>query len=211
LVAAVWSFYVNVVDPHDGAATTLAAAGSAADSGTAELDGATTTAGVSAASTASTAADDRSTDTEATDMLPESIGGWGLTARLTGPEAMVDVEQLHGKDLGAGVVDAWVGVYGADAGRPAHATLWVSRSPDDGSARELYVRMTERIRDGNSPFTGLRPIEDVDVEGFALDGMGQMHYYFLIGNDLYWLAVDVEAAPAALAEIVSGASARTAG
>jgi hypothetical protein len=202
LFAAVWSFYANVVDPHDGMGNVGAIA--TADPGIVITT--STAPGITTSSTASATGPSVSSDAPPTDVVPPTLVGWDLTAATTGSEAMLEVERLHGKDLGADIVDAWVGVYGAGAGGPAHATLWVSRSPDEEAARGLYILMTDRIRTGNSPFTGLRPIEDVEVEGFALDGMGQRHYYFLMGSDLYWLAVDVEADSIALAELVSWAS-----
>jgi hypothetical protein len=39
----------------------------------------------------------------------------------------------------------------------------------------------------------------------SLDGMGQKHYYFRVGRDLYWLAVIPGSAEAALGELLANA------
>lgn len=192
LTAGVWSFYDNVIDPHDDGV------GAGAIESTGSAAAPTTSQGPPGA------ADDLSTGS--TEILPPTLAGWELGALVSGDPAIVSVERLHGKDLGAGIVEAWVGEYGRAPGGPAHATVWVSRSPDSAAARELYVRMTERIGEGNSPFTGMRPIEDIDVEGYRLDGMGQAHYYFLVDEDLYWLAVDADVALTALDELLARAA-----
>ena len=140
------------------------------------------------------------------DLLPGQLGTWNLSASVTGETALLQVEQLHGKALGEGITDAWVGQYGVEDGGQPPAMVWISRSPGEASARELLQRMTDRISEGNSPFTGLRPMANQSVEGYALDGMGQTHYYFLVGTDLYWLAVDPDQAEAILDELVGWAS-----
>lgn len=192
VTAGIWSFYTNVIDPHGDGVDAGAVASTDSAVASAEAPGASGAAGYSSAG--------------AVEVLPPTLSEWRLGAVVTGDAAIASVERLHGKDLGAGIIEAWVGEYGGAPGGPAAATVWVSRSPDAAAARELYVRMTERIGEGNSPFTGLRPIEDTDVEGYRLEGMGQAHYYFLLDDDVYWLAVDADAAVTALDDLVARAS-----
>ncbi|MHB0980887.1 MAG: hypothetical protein ACYC5Q_12600 [Thermoleophilia bacterium] len=136
-------------------------------------------------------------------LLPQSLAGLALATSLEGVEAKASVEQLHGKGLGAGLDEACVGDY-RGAGT---ATLWVSRSVDVKDAEDLLARMTDRIAEGGSPFTGLTPIEKGGVRVYRLEGMGQVHYYFLSGRDVYWLAIDPALAESGLGELLASAGA----
>ncbi len=194
VAAGVWSFYGNVLNPHAG--QTMPGMEMAASDTSVDAQADTGAAGLSADVPAGHA-----------DLLPQQLGTWRLSSSVTGETARLQVEQLHGKALGEGITDAWVGQYGVEGGGgQPHAMVWISRSPGEESARELLQLMTDRISEGNSPFTGLRPMANQSVEGYALDGMGQTHYYFLVGTDLYWLAVDPEQAEAILDELVGWAS-----
>jgi hypothetical protein len=62
--------------------------------------------------------------------------------------------------------------------------------------------MHARIAEGNSPFIALG---DLELEGFtvyALDGMGQAHYFWRSGNLVVWLAADVPVAQQAILESI---------
>jgi len=176
-----WSFYTSVLDPHrDGRAMEGMAV---AENSTIQANSASDkTAGAKGESGA---------------VVPPLLGGVQLTALQSGEEALLAVEQLHGEALGAGLNAAWVAQYGS----AGEATLWVSRSIDQADARALFARMTDKITQGNSPFTGLTPMADSRLEGYELDGMGQKHFYFVAGTDLYWLAVNPELARSALADL----------
>jgi hypothetical protein len=136
--------------------------------------------------------------------LPATLAGLTRTAMVTGAPARQQVEQLHGTVLGAGLDSAWVAEYGG-----AQATVWVSRSGRQVDAQQLLDRMTARIEqavaEDRSPFTA--PVV-ADVEGVAvyqLDGMGQRHGYFLIGSDLYWVAMPPGLAARGMSELVAAA------
>ena len=131
-------------------------------------------------------------------LLPPTLGGLALAAEVSGEPARAQVEQLHGKVLGAGLDQAWIGEYGG----PPRATVWVTRSVRREDAEALLARMAGRVGDGDSPFRVVGPIDRGDVHGYELDGMGQKHYYFLTGSDLYWLAIDAERGPSGLDDLV---------
>ena len=131
-------------------------------------------------------------------LLPPSVGGLPLAVEVSGGPARTQVEQLHGKVLGSGLDQAWIGEYGD----PPRATVWVTRSIRREDAEALLGRMAETIGDGDSPFQAVGPIARGDAHGYELDGMGQKHYYFLIGSDLYWLAIDPGLGPSGLDELV---------
>ncbi|MHB9149272.1 MAG: hypothetical protein ACYC33_04175 [Thermoleophilia bacterium] len=189
VAAGVWSFYGNVLNPHDGQTMPGMDMATTETTGAAQAD-----AGAGGAPEESPA--------ERADLLPPQLGAWKLSASVTGEAALLEVEQLHGKALGGEITDAWVGQYGVELGGQPHAMVWISRSPGEGPARELLQRMTDRISEGSSPFTGLRPMTSSPVEGYALDGMGQTHYYFQVGTDLYWLAVDPDQAEVVLDDLI---------
>ena len=186
-----WSFYTSVLDPHrDGQAM----------EGTVVAEESTAQPGTSSDETASIGR-------ETAVVVPPLLGGLQLTALQSGEDALAAVEQLHGKALGAGLDAAWVAQYG-NAGE---AMLWVSRSMDQADAHALFARMTGKIRQGNSPFTGLTPMAGAVLEGYELDGMGQKHFYFVAGTDLYWLAVDPDLARSALTDLTENVISMPAG
>jgi hypothetical protein len=136
----------------------------------------------------------------ATALVPASIAGVPLSGWVQGEAARTQVEQLHGKVLGAGMDEAWVAEYG-----DGQAVLWVTRAVLPADARDLYTRMVDRIALGESPFSDQQPIGVPGVEGYSLDGLGQRHFYFMIGGDVYWLAIDPELADAGLSEMTAQA------
>jgi len=176
-----WSFYANVLAPHSSGQPMEGMA--VADETTLPTDsgaGAPVAAG-----------------SEATAVVPPALGGIPLTALQSGEEAIASVEELHGESLGSDLIAAWVAQYGN--GR--EASLWVSRSADQAGARALFARMTDKISQDTTPFTGLTPMAGSALEGYQLDGMGQKHFYFVAGTDLYWLSVDPQRAQPALADL----------
>jgi hypothetical protein len=136
--------------------------------------------------------------------LPASLAGLPRTNLLTGTAARQEVEQLHGKVLGAGLDGAWVGKYGED-----EATVWVSRSVQKVDAQQLLDRMTAKIAqsvaEGRSPFTSPVATDVAGVTVYELDGMGQRHGYFLIGSDLYWVAMPAVLEARGIGELVAAA------
>lgn len=185
LALAGWSFRANVIEPHpDGEPVAVTAEEAReADAGVAGGD--------------DDAGDGAGVPGDG--VLPDTLVGRGQTAFADGREAEIQVEQLHGKDLGDGVAKAWVAQYGPQG----ELTVWVSRSPNRGVAEELLERMTDRIAEGGSPFRNLEPMEAYEVEGYGLDGMGQRHYYYQLERDLYWIAAPGPSSDEAVAELLA--------
>lgn len=119
-------------------------------------------------------------------------------AEVSGAEARAQIEQLHGKVFGAGLDQAWIGQYGD----PPQATVWVTRSVSREDAEALLARMSDRLGNGESPFRLIGPVTFKGAQGYELDGMGQKHYYFIVGSDLYWLAIDPEFAVSGFGDLV---------
>ena len=136
--------------------------------------------------------------------LPATLAGLLRSSALTGAAALQEVEQLHGKVLGAGLDGAWVAQYG-----DGQATLWVSRSVELSDAQQMLDRMTAKIEqavaEGRSPFTAPVVADVRGVSVYRLDGMGQKHGYFLIGKDLYWVAMPPASADQGMDELVAAA------
>ena len=191
------------------AVVTVFAAGCGARAQTAERTAASTVAGAeSSVSTTATSTDTAISAQEpgsagassgALDpVVPAALAHLSLREYLDGTSALAQVEQLHGKALGAGFDRAWLASYGDQ-----QATVWISRSVRLADAQQLTERMKAKIAQGNSPFKNPRTFSVSGVTVFALDGMGQQHYYFRLGRDLYWLAIAPSAAQAGLEELIA--------
>jgi hypothetical protein len=126
--------------------------------------------------------------------LPEQIAGVSLTDSQEGTDAIAAISDLHGQaflvDYGA------VGIYGDHRMR-----LWVAGAASDSVAAQMTAAMQQKIAEVSSPFT---PVEEIDVGNrkvYALEEMGQQHYYFQSQNLVVWLAVDPAFADEALQQI----------
>lgn len=125
--------------------------------------------------------------------LPEQLAGLRMARRASGSSAIDEINQLHGKDFA--LTSGAVGVYGDN-----QATLWVSGSPSRQAASQLVNEMAERIAAGNSPFTALGTRTVGKRLIYALDGLGQRHFYFQARERAVWLAADPALAEQALQE-----------
>ena len=125
--------------------------------------------------------------------VPEMLADLRLVQIITGREAIDSIHQLHGNEfpLDSGAV----AVYGNQ-----NVTLWVSDAGSVSSAMSLIGLMNDRIAEGNSPFIVLG---DLDLGGYtvyALEGMGQAHYYWQAGQLVLWLVADISVAQQAILE-----------
>lgn len=127
--------------------------------------------------------------------LPNQVAGLRLTDSKSGEPAISEFTDLHGKSFP--VTAGAVGIYGN-----REITLWVARTTSDSVARELTDAMQKRIAEGNSPFTPIKEINDRNRNVYALEGMGQRHYYFQSKNLVIWLAADPALAEKALQQIL---------
>ena len=127
--------------------------------------------------------------------VPEIVADLPLVQFITGQEAVASIYQLHGKDFP--LKSGAVAIYGNQ-----NVTLWVSDAGSDSAATDLTELMNARIAEGNSPFTVLGNLELDGTTVYALDGMGQAHYYWQVGKLVFWLAADVPVAQQAIIECV---------
>jgi HAMP domain-containing protein len=120
-------------------------------------------------------------DNQASTPAPKELAGYHLVQAVAGPEAIDEVNRLHGTDIE--IVDAWIGLY-EDGGE-----VWVSRASDEAKARELLDDMSSNIRDGDSPFRGLTRQEFQGVPVYAVTDARQVHFFYQTGAQVVWLAV----------------------
>ena len=126
---------------------------------------------------------------------PQTIAGISLAQVITGQQAIDSIHQLHGKDFP--LVDGAVAVYGEQ-----NVILWVSDAGSQTAAADQTELMKVRIAEGRSPFVDQGTFEQNGFLIYALDGLGQAHYYWQSGSLVLWLAADYEIAPGALQETV---------
>ena len=127
--------------------------------------------------------------------LPNQLAGLPMTDSKSGNQAISEFTDLHGKSFP--VTSGVVGIYGN-----REITLWVAGTASDSIAQELTDEMQKRIAEGSSPFTPIEEINQRNHKVYALEGMGQRHYYFQSQNLVIWLAVDPALADEALQQIL---------
>ena len=113
---------------------------------------------------------------------------------MTGPQAVTDFSNLHGDQFP--LTSGAVGFYGNN-----RATIWVAGAPLSLMAARLVTAMRDKIAEGNSPFTTSGEYQDNKRTIYALEGMGQKHFYFQSHNLVIWLAADADIADAALQQL----------
>ncbi len=117
---------------------------------------------------------------QASTPAPGELAGYYLVGAVTGPEAIDDIDRLHG--TGIEIVDAWIGRYQGDGG------VWVSRASDEAKAQELLDDMVSNIQDGGSPFSGLTRQEFQGMPVYAVRDARQVHYFYLQETQVVWVA-----------------------
>jgi hypothetical protein len=124
--------------------------------------------------------------------IPTKISGYAIAGEETGPAALREFTQMHGKSFP--VVAGAKAMYGAGN----QVIIWVASTASISDTRGLLEAMRDKIAENNSPFepTGVQTIGSREV--YTLYGMGQKHFYFQSGKYLVWLASNAEIANQAL-------------
>ncbi|MDP2726089.1 MAG: hypothetical protein Q8P59_00965 [Dehalococcoidia bacterium] len=112
--------------------------------------------------------------------IPAQIAGLRRGDTMTGPQAMAELEQLHGKSVG--LSSGWIAHYGKDA------VIYVGEANDDATASQLFQTMTSRIGAGNQSFKNLQQLQVNGKQIFTVIGQGQRHYYYQQGRQVVWIA-----------------------
>jgi len=134
------------------------------------------------------------------DGLPSRLGELALMQERSGDAAQQMIDRLHGKS-----VTPSENVIGTYSGTSGDAVLYLSVYAGREEAVMAERKMADRIREGNSVFGELEQISIADHPVAYCKGMGQVHYFFSADTKVYWLAIDVAAAPTAIAGLVAHA------
>jgi hypothetical protein len=129
--------------------------------------------------------------------LPERIGDLVLEQTVEGEQAREMLNRMHGKDMTP--EENRIGFYGSAGGK---AILYTSEYPTIMKAAASFEIMSERIARREGPFTqyNTRSIASRNIS--VCLGMGQAHYFFVDGDVVYWLAVDLPIASASAEALV---------
>lgn len=119
------------------------------------------------------------------DLLPEDFFGLKLQKKLTGVEAKKFVDELHFQEV-APDKNA-IGFYSSTAGS---AVIYITYYSSENIAQTEYEKMINKISPENSVFINPEFINIAGKDIYRCFGMGQSHYVFAYGNELYWISVD---------------------
>lgn len=119
------------------------------------------------------------------DLLPEDFFGLKLEQKLTGTEARNFVDKLHFQEVASDKNE--IGFYKSSAGS---AIIYITYYSDDEMAKEEYESMINKISPYNSVFVDPEFIKVKDKTIYRCFGMGQTHYVFANGKELFWVSVD---------------------
>ncbi len=117
---------------------------------------------------------------EAPTPAPIELAGYHLTHAVAGPQAIAEVNRLHGTAIE--IVDAWIGHY------QEGGTVWVARASSEEKARQLLDEMIRGIQDGGSPFRGLTRQEIEGVAVYSVRDAGQLHFFYQRVTQVVWVA-----------------------
>ncbi|MEA3414701.1 MAG: hypothetical protein U9R02_00840 [Thermodesulfobacteriota bacterium] len=119
-------------------------------------------------------------------VFQEEIRGLKLVQVITGKDALVAINKLHGKKIN--VARGMIAIY---QGKGEKAIVWVSESDCTDDAIQQTESMIERMRASKrSPFSNYEVIELNGVKIYSFQGMGQKHYIFRISKDIYWISAN---------------------
>lgn len=134
---------------------------------------------------------------ESVDPLPARMGTLELVSRISGEEARSMIDRLHGR--GVAPVISTIGIY---TGERAKATLYASEYNAASDADEAEARMRELIQHGTADFSHFHRLKLQNKDVSMCVGMEQVHYFFVSGARMYWLAVDPAVAYATAAGLI---------
>ena len=117
--------------------------------------------------------------------VPERLGVLELAELVEGDEAVAQVGQLHGIDVG--LTGAYIARYASGGQR---STVWVGETENDPAAVELTDRMVQAIGRGNSPFSNIQRLSIAGHEVYQVDGPGGVHFLYYSGTKVVWLSIE---------------------
>lgn len=118
--------------------------------------------------------------------LPEKVGDYVLQEQVTGQEALLEINALHGKSI-----KAQNGIIGKYAGPGKSLQLWISRAASPDVARKQTGEMVHSMFENpKSPFSWGKRMDYKGVAVYPFTGMGQVHLIFFKNDLVYWVSVN---------------------
>ena len=119
-------------------------------------------------------------------VFQEEIRGLKLVRLITGKDALLAINKLHGKKINVAR-----GIIAFYQGEGEKAIVWVSESACTDDAMQQTESMIERMTASKrSPFSDYEEIELDGVKIYSFKGMGQKHYIFRISKSIYWISAN---------------------
>lgn len=129
--------------------------------------------------------------------VPETLGDLTLGTMVSGDAAREMINHLHAKG-----VTPERNEIGSFRGPGGTATLYVSVYGSREDATRAEEKMSDRIRGGNPIFGRYEELRYGKQGVKRCYGMGQEHYFFSTGANLYWLAADTPVADRTLQSLL---------
>jgi len=117
--------------------------------------------------------------------LPDQIFGLTLTQKLVGKEALDFVNKLHFNNVTSERNE--IGFYEGSKGT---AVIYITYYNDVKTVNQNFELMTEKISPENSVFIRSSFFEYNGKNIYRTFGMGQTHFVFVSGKNLYWLSAE---------------------
>ncbi len=119
-------------------------------------------------------------------VFKEEIGGLKLVRLITGEDALLAINKLHGQEID--VVSGMIACY---QGEKEKATIWLSESASENDAIQQTAGMVRKMRDSiKTPFSNYAEIDRSGVKIYSFMGMGQQHYIFRVKTSIYWISAN---------------------
>lgn len=129
--------------------------------------------------------------------LPEEIQGMRRVRVTEGAEAQAMIRKLHGKEVAP--LAGYVGHYGEG---PTHAMYYTSLFDDEAAANESLETMSSKIGEGSGGFSHHLTMDVAGRPVHLVLGQGRVHFFFVDGTRLSWLAIDPPMARGGLAQVL---------
>lgn len=127
---------------------------------------------------------------------PRELAGLRLSKVTRGEKAAEIINSLHRAPIVG--EKHLVATYGPEG----EVTLYVTRFARREEADSQFRRMGQRLRTNPSPFGHYRQVRRQGVDMHSVTGLGQLHYTFVRGRSVYWLAGELTMADRAVNELL---------
>jgi hypothetical protein len=119
-------------------------------------------------------------------VFKEEIGGLKLVRLITGEDAVLAINNLHGKEI-----DIIKGMIACYQGEKEKATIWLSESASENDAIQQTAGMVRKMRDSKkTPFSNYEEIDRGRMKIYSFMGMGQQHYIVRVQKSIYWISAN---------------------